>query len=102
MSPRLLVPTLVLAALALACNSLPSPPPPPVVLRPEVGRHFEDHRELGQPLAAEWVTDWAGGPRQRVRTREGTFLFYMRNDAVVTVYREVDGELKETWRLAGY
>ena len=56
--------------------------------------------KLGTIEYVENMPDWANGPRQRVTTSKGKFLFYIENKQVVTVmqYDETGNPRLEQYR----
>jgi hypothetical protein len=76
------VTSLLLILLALgACG--PSGPP----LLPEVKSFLSKNVEYGDVKSTEAMPNWRFGKRQQVRTNSGTFLFYIRGDEVISVWR---------------
>ena len=82
-----LVVTCTLAACSLSCGE--SQPERQLQLISPVATFLSAHPEFGQPTAAESLTDWARGRRQRVSFSSGrTLLFYAAGDSVKTVWED--------------
>lgn len=85
---------LVLSAMVLivSCSSGKSSPSTKPVVQQEitvtkvgVTEFLIKHPELGEKTKVENMPDWANGPRQKITTTKGMFLFYMAGNEVVTV-----------------
>lgn len=59
---------------------------------------LNENPQYGTPINVENTEDWEKGKRQWVITEKGSYLFYLQNDSVVTVFQEVEGVRKEIWR----
>ena len=80
---------LVMACLMITACGGPSSPPDSVL--PPIASFLDDHPEFGTVRDVERLSDWSEGARQRVRTEGdggGWYVFYLRDNAVQTVYRE--------------
>jgi len=67
-------------------------------LKPEIAAFLKIHSELGEARSVDPMPNWAEGTRQQVRTTAGAYLFYLKEDEVVTVYQNDGGERRELWR----
>jgi hypothetical protein len=68
---------------------------------PEISSFLSEHPEYGTPVAIQAVPDWAQGKRQRVVLEYGgtedSLLFYIKDDKVVTVYRDGSSGREVVW-----
>ena len=64
---------------------------PASTILPVIESFLSAHPEYGRPSWFENADRWAKGPRQSVATDEGTFLFYLLDGEVVTVYETTGG-----------
>ncbi len=79
----------VLACLMIVACGGPASPPDSVL--PPIVSFLDDHPEFGTVRDVERLSDWSEGARQRVRNEGdggGWYVFYLRDNAVQTVYPE--------------
>lgn len=57
-------------------------------LHPAIQSFLVVNLEFGVARSVTAMPDWAEGPRQQVETTTGTFLFYLDEGGIVTVYRQ--------------
>ena len=69
-----------------------------VATLPGVTSFLATHTEFGKAKSVEEMPDWANGERQQVRTSKGSYLFYLKNGDVVTVYIYDAPGRKVVWR----
>jgi hypothetical protein len=63
---------------------------PPML--PEIAAFLSSHKEFGQPISTQSISDWNKGKRQSVGFRSGrNLLFYTGDGKVVTVYEDLAG-----------
>jgi len=72
---------------------------PPVL--PAIDTWLNEHPAFGTPISTESMPDWYEGRRQQVRTTAGAYLFYLKGNEVVTVYRNDASGREEIWRKPG-
>ncbi len=68
---------------------------------PGVSSFLTLHTEYGIAKSVKNMPNWADGKRQQVRTSKGSYLFYLTNGNVVTVYLNDSSGRKEIWRKKG-
>lgn len=55
--------------------------------------------QFGKLIRIEDTADWAEGKRKWVTTDNGSYLFYLKGNAVITVYQQMEsGVREEVWR----
>ena len=74
-----------------SCNS-------EVATLPGITSFLTIHTEFGKAKSVEKMPDWANGKRQQVKTSKGSYLFYLINGDVVTVYIYDAPGRKVVWR----
>ncbi len=70
-------------------------------LLPGIPEFLDQHAaEFGRNVTnVKDMPDWAEGRRQQVQIGSTSYLFYVRGNEVVTVYRHnIDGSREEVWR----
>ena len=80
--------------ISLQSNKVKSDKVVPVIIT-----FLADHPEFGVYESVVEMPDWGEGKRQQVTTSNGSYLFYLTNDYVITVYRNDASGRKEVWRI---
>ena len=84
---------LSVALLAFAGCAEPEAENPSLAVRPEIAAFLTEHPEYGSVEQAVAMPDWAKGVRQQVHLTSGSYLFYLQDGQVVTVYK-YEGETR--------
>jgi len=54
---------------------------------PEISSFLKNHKNYGKLISAYEIDAWAMGKRFRVETKKAVYLFYTKDNEVVTVYK---------------